>query len=157
MIDQLIILAPLLVLAIVLWLLGFTGCSIIYYLDDLPQLRRLTILGTNIRRHWKRRASSSAGPSRMESTALSPRRIRCPIQRTAVTTCFCTSSPTAPPRARGARTAARACATPAAPWIPTTIKCSFNLDGTEEDSKVTFQASGTPTDGNFTVTCIGTS
>ncbi len=47
MIDQLIILAPLLVLAIVLWLLGFTGCSIIYYLDDLPQLRRLTILGTN--------------------------------------------------------------------------------------------------------------
>ena len=36
-------------------------------------------------------------------------------------------------------------------------QCSFNLDGTEEDTKVTFQASGTPTDGNFTVTCNGTS
>jgi hypothetical protein len=155
MIDQLIILAPLLVLAIVLWL-GFTGCSIIYDPDDLPQLRRLTILV---------RISTALDATRIEFGWTEPNGVDGTFTATNplpdstdggdnVFLHIVTNSATAGAWSANCRPRVR----DAGGAVDTdNDQCSFNLDGTEEDSKVTFQASGTPTDGNFTVTCIGTS
>ncbi len=155
MIDQLMLVVPLLVLAILLWL-GFTGCSILYDPDNLPQLRRLTI---------RIRISPALEVPRLDFGWTEP---------DGGNTDFPVMNPLPDSTDDGDNVFVHVVTNDAAAgaWsvscrarvrdsnnnVDTAQdQCSFNLDGTESDSKVTFQASGTPTDGNFVVTCIGMS
>ena len=156
MIDELLIVTPLLVLLIVWWL-GFTGCSIIYNPDNLPPpIHRLTILV---------RISAALDVTRIEYGWTEPN---------GVSGSFTAMNPL-PDSTDGGDNVFSHIVTndaPAGAWSVSCRprvrdsngnvdndqdECSFNLDGTETDAKVTFQASGTPTDGNFMVTCIGMS
>lgn len=155
MADQLMLMIPLLVLALVVFL-GFTGCSVLYDPDNLPQLRRLSIrvrvpMTLNVRRidfGWTQ-------PNDIESNL--PRMNPLPDSSEDGDNVFVhvvTNSAESGLWSAACRLRVEESTGTAADHQGS---CSFNLDGTKEESTVTFQASGTPSDGNFTVACTGLS
>ncbi len=153
MADQLLLLIPLLILAVVVWL-GFSGCSIIYDPDNLPELRRLSIrLRVPPALQVRRIDFGWTEPNGLDSTFPSMN----PLPDSTedgdnVFVHIVTNSAQA-----GAWNASCRLRVEDANGAAATRQdsCSFNLDGSKEESTVTFQASGTPTDSNFAVTCMG--
>jgi hypothetical protein len=153
MTDQMVFLIPLLVLAVMLWL-GFTGCSIIYDPDNLPKARQLSIrVLVPMPLAVKRLEFNSTEPGGLASSF--PVNNPLPdsvedgenvfvhvISSNAALGTWSVSCRARVQDSNGA-TAERL------------RQCSFNLDDSKEDWKVTFQASGTPSDGNFALACVG--
>lgn len=155
MTDHLLLLIPLLVLAVVVWL-GFAGCSIIYDPDNLPELRRLSIRVRVPGPLQVRRIDFGwTDPNGLESTF--PRTNPLPDSTEDGDNVFVhivTDSAQAGPWGASCRVRVEDGNGVAATRQDS---CSFNLDSTAQDSKLTFQASGTPSDGDFAVACMGLS